>query len=179
MYTDVCICMVFGPFPPKRTVPPQQGGPFPPHQDHSPHPVVCLLGEMVRGPSPQKCTQNGPFPHSLFFRFSLPCFSISLYLHSLQARNIKKNIFREYQIICVAALAPYGRLGQARIGQKYKNMSREYYIIFLVAIARYVKLGQARIGQKYKKHVQEIQCIMCGSPSSICQVRLGQDRLEI
>ena len=41
--------------------------------------------------------------------------------------------------------------------------------------------GWARPGQvrNIKKHIQGVQCIMCGSTSSICQVRLGQDRLEI
>ena len=70
------------------------------------------------------------------------------------------------------------RLGQDRL-KIYKKISREYHILCVAALAPYGRLGWARIGQKYKEHIQGIPDIMCGSASSIWQVRLGQDRLEI
>ena len=60
--------------PPARTVPHQHGGPFPPTRTIPPQ-CFAYWGGMVRGPFPPKNalkTDRSP-PHSLFFRFSLPC----------------------------------------------------------------------------------------------------------
>ena len=79
---------------------------------------------------------------------------------SNEVTQIYEKHILEYQILCLAALAPCGRLGQVRPGQKYTYQQfLEYQIFCLAALAPYCRLGQARLGQKYKKRFVKILII--------------------